>query len=196
MAILPGCSVTRDWFYDRRYKTGKIPGPYTGISMARNSIYKYRGYQPNDSRPFSNNPWCRPFSLSLSILSIFLFFFFYLSEPTMGFDKLRILRILRVYIIDSILEPKNSPFFQIRNISKNEKTDQFVNSSIYLENTIGILIFSSGLKKPLSQESIQMETYRFTRCIYISIIEIDIIARLLEEGRKSFANRSPVVELY
>lgn len=50
MAILPGCSVTRDWFYDRRYKTGKIPGPYTGISMARNSIYKYRGYQPNDSR--------------------------------------------------------------------------------------------------------------------------------------------------
>lgn len=124
------------------------------------------------------------------------FFFFYLSEPTMGFDKLRILRILRVYIIDSILEPKNSPFFQIRNISKNEKTDQFVNSSIYLENTIGILIFSSGLKKPLSQESIQMETYRFTRCIYISIIEIDIIARLLEEGRKSFANRSPVVELY
>lgn len=116
----------------------------------------------------------------------------------MGFDKLRILRILRVYIIDSILEPKNSPFFQIRNISKNEKTDQFVNSSIYLENTIGILIFSSGSKKPLSQESvsIQMETYRFTRCIYISIIEIDIIARLLEEGRKSFANRSPVVELY
>lgn len=74
----------------------------------------------------------------------------------MGFDKLRILQILRVYIIDSILEPKNSPFFQIRNISKNEKTDQFVNSSIYLENTIGILIFSSGLKKPLSQESIQM----------------------------------------
>lgn len=133
MAILPGCSVTRDWFYDRRYKTGKIPGPYTGISMARNSIYKYRGYQPNDSRlvpPLIIRdvvPFLFPSPYSLLIPSSSFFYFHH--EWTS--DEIR--------SNHSILEIQNplfhsSQFFDYQ-LKKNWSTCKFFEKSI-LKNRV------------------------------------------------------------